>query len=904
MATPSSWCVPVKRSAGWLAGLVLGWSLVTPVVNGQTPTLPPTEVQRLEAAGLYADALPLAQQALEAQEQALGPNHLEVAAALMQLANLQRLLGLYPQAESLYSRALGIRETALGLTHPDVADTLVSLASIYRALSRYPWAEPLYNRALAIEEQHLGPDHPQLGRVLNNLANLFWEQGNYDRAEALHRRALAIREKHLGPEHPKLAVSLNNLAVLYEDRGDFAQSETLHRRALAIRERALGLSHPDVAVSLHNLGDLYVKQGRLAEAEPLYRRSLDLRETLLGTHREVAASLGGLARLYRAQGRYWEAEPLNRRALAIFEQVLGPQHPDLARSLHNLALLHLAMADVPRALDALERSLDIQERNLELLLATGTENRKRAYLATLSQTTALALSLHLQAAPGDPRAARLALDTVLRRKGRVLDALADNRQIVRERAGPQEKALLDRLSVSQAQLAALVFEGPGTGGPGEHRDRIARVQAEAEKWEEALQQRSAQDRVRTEPATVAAVQKALPADGVLLELVRYQPVDPKAPSQAAQSAPARYAVAVLAATGDPRWTDLGEAAVIEPLLTRFRGVLADPASPRDRLRTQARQLDERMLQPIRAQLGTSRRLLVAPDGLLNLLPLAALVDERGRFLLESYDITYLSSGRDLLRLRQRFPVREPPLLVANPDFGPTGSVAAQRSRGSAELAYRSLPQTAVEAVAIKRLLPEARLLTGTQATENALKRVQGALLLHVATHGFFLREAMPPSTGADDNPLLRSGLALAGFNTRASAGEDGALTALEASNLDLLGTELVVLSACDTGTGQLQDGEGVFGLRRALTIAGARSQVISLWKVDDQGTRLLMEQFYRRLLSGVGRSEALGQAQKQLLTDRRYAHPYYWAAFIPSGDWRPLLWGTRSCRRNPCKNSE
>ncbi|NJO21574.1 MAG: CHAT domain-containing protein, partial [Spirulinaceae cyanobacterium RM2_2_10] len=210
--------------------------------------------------------------------------------------------------------------------------------------------------------------------------------------------------------------------------------------------------------------------------------------------------------------------------------------------------------------------------------------------------------------------------------------------------------------------------------------------------------------------------------------------------------------------------------------------------------------------------------------------------------------------------------------------------------------------------ALRDLLPNATILTENQATENAVKQAQAPEILHIATHGFFLsrveqvasadllggllnRSSTPTNLSAGgrlENPLLRAGLTLAGFNARQSGNEDGALTALEVASLNLHGTRLAVLSACETGLGEVENGEGIYGLRRALAIAGSESQVISLWKVDDEGTKDLMVDYYQRLLAGTGRSEALRQVQLTMLNSEEYAHPFYWAAFIPSGDWRPL----------------
>jgi CHAT domain-containing protein len=215
------------------------------------------------------------------------------------------------------------------------------------------------------------------------------------------------------------------------------------------------------------------------------------------------------------------------------------------------------------------------------------------------------------------------------------------------------------------------------------------------------------------------------------------------------------------------------------------------------------------------------------------------------------------------------------------------------------------------------MLPGVTQLTGSKATENALKQISAPSILHIATHGFFLEDVelvasadfsnpfsldrgpivkVVPRPGASprsaianpENPLLRSGIALAGFNPRQSGTEDGVLTALEAAGLNLLGTKLVVLSACETGIGEVNNGEGVYGLRRAFAIAGAESQLISLWKVADIGTKDLMVNYYQRLMNNEGRREALRQTQLEMLRSQKYQHPYYWAAFIPSGDWTSM----------------
>jgi CHAT domain-containing protein len=342
--------------------------------------------------------------------------------------------------------------------------------------------------------------------------------------------------------------------------------------------------------------------------------------------------------------------------------------------------------------------------------------------------------------------------------------------------------------------------------------------------------------------------------------------------------------------------------------------LADPQ--RGDVRQVARALDEKVLQPLRPLLGDTRQLIISPDGELNLIPFAALVDERDHYLLERYLFTYLTSGRDLLRPPVQHSVSESTVVVADPAFGAPALVAANNGRDEknnseagapkrvdySQIFFGPLPGVSEEVRALRSLLPAATFFTREQATKAELEKLNSPGILHIATHAFFLQEQPDVATraasqpnknirlaklvGHSENPLLRSGLALAGANQ--SANTDGILTALEMSGLNLRGTKLVVLSACDTGVGEVKNGEGVYGLRRALVLAGAESQVMSLWAVSDRSTRELIAGYYRALMQGAGRGEALRQTQLQMLRGRADHHPYYWAGFIQTGEWANL----------------
>jgi CHAT domain-containing protein/tetratricopeptide (TPR) repeat protein len=357
------WCV---RRLRWL--VLFGALALTGSVRAQTAAEADklnAEVNRLDQAGKYSDAIPVAKQVLALRETALGPDHPDVAQSLNELARLYRAQGRYADAEPLYVRAITIFEKALGPDHPWVGTSVNSLAVLYYTQGRYAEAEPLYKRSLALREKALGPDRPDVGASLNNLAALYRDQGRYAEAEPLYKRTITIFEKALGADHPNVGSALNNLAALYYAQGRYAEAEPLYKRSLALREKALGPDHPDVGNSVNNLAALYYDQGRYAEAEPLVKRSLVLREKALGPdHPEVGVSLNNLAELYRTQGRYAEAEPLYKRALALREKALGPDHPDVGNALNNLAALYRDQDRYAEAEPLYRRSLALREKAL------------------------------------------------------------------------------------------------------------------------------------------------------------------------------------------------------------------------------------------------------------------------------------------------------------------------------------------------------------------------------------------------------------------------------------------------------------------------------------------------------------------------------------------------------------
>jgi len=736
---------------------------------------------------------------------------------------------------------------------------------------------------------------------------------------------------------------MSNLAELYDAKGDYQRAELLLQRVLTIYEKTDGPQQLNVARILGNLAAMYYQQGDYERAEPLYVRAVNIEVKARGEeHPSVASVLSNLAALYRRKGDYSRAEVLLQRALSSYLKAFGPDHNLVASLLSGFADLYRDRGDQARAVQVMQRALEIREQNLKLILTSGSEQQKQIYLDYLSTETSYALSLHLQSAPTNQQAANLAFATILRRKGRALDAMTDQIAALRRRASPEDNLLLDQLSGARSQLATLRLSGAGAFTPETRKAETTRLTSAIEQLEDQVSRRSSEFRALSKSVTLDAVRRALPSGSALVEIAAYRPFDPKFKNYSQRFGPARYVAYVLRADSDiSTWVELGAADSIDADITRLRAALHDPK--RADVKELARALDERVMRPVRRLLGDARQILISPDGALNLIPFAALVDERGHYLIEAYTISYLTSGRDLLRLQVNVESRSGPVVMGDPLYDapplqarpspinakpnpvPQGS-ANRRSVDFAALTYQPLPGTAQEAKGVESLMPGARLFLQREATEGALKQVKAPRVLHIATHGFFLNDqssdggpenrALSHVTERDapmpqrENPLLRSGLVLAGVKQQQSGeGEDGVLTALEAVGLDLWGTQLVVLSACETGLGEVHNGAGVYGLRRALVLAGSETQVMSLWSVDDVATRDLMMGFYKRLQSGEERAEALRRVQLDMLTgaslehsgeDRGlkfgkrtapgsgFSHPYYWAPFVESGAWTKM----------------
>ncbi|MCP5368220.1 MAG: tetratricopeptide repeat protein [Hyphomicrobiales bacterium] len=866
--------------------------------------------------GRFAEAEPLYRRAIALYEKEHGPDHPDVAGGLNNLAATLNALGRYDEAETLYLRALDIREKALGPDHPDVATSLNSLAGLYWERGDFEAAEIRYKRALAILEKATGRDPMEVAGVLNNLALLIKQRCRFAEAEPLYLRALGIMEKYLGPDHPSLAVARANLATLHQALDRRESAERLLRQSLESRRKVLRPDHPDIAVSLQNLGTLLMNEGKLGEAEQDLRRAQEIFAAAYGPdHPRVADVLNNLAGLHDLQDQHDSAEKLYRQSLALRERLFGDNHPLVEVGLENLASHYVDAADVKDALPVIRRATDAARARLLRATAHKTTGHRcerndafyglRLHLRILAEAIGAGLMEGPVGRAEGFQVAQLiaggsAAQAVARMAARFAaggDALAElvrNRQNAGDAWQKTDLALTEALAQPPAQRDAAREDDLRRGLSALDRE-IAFADREL-----AVKFPAYRALANPEPLTLDQARALLGPDEALMVVI---------PDQART-----YAFMVRHDRSLMAVTTLG-AEDLDDVVREMRDTLdptgvvtVDDIRPFD-VET-AHELYDTLFGAFADMLTGVRHLFVVPDGGLRSLPLGVLVTDKPQgpvddfdayrrvpWLARKYALTVLPSVASLRSLRLfagRARASRPFTGIGDPAFG--GRPGAARGLKAAKLftargladtravaALPRLPDTADELRAIAQALGagDQALVLGTRATETAIKAMDlsDSRVVAFATHGLM---------AGDFEDLGEPALALTPPD-RASAEDDGLLTAGEAARLKL-NADWVVLSACNTAADDGTPGaDGLSGLARAFFHAGARALLVSHWPVNSEAASRLTSRAFAIAAAepGIGRSEAFTRSMLELMDDDKkpyFAHPMFWAPFSVIGE--------------------
>ncbi len=843
----------------------------------------------------------------------LGDSHPNTIVDRNNLAGIYRKLGKYRQAEDALMKVLDDSVKVFGERHPETISARNNLALLYENIGLYDKAQPLFSDAMKLAGTELGESHPKTINIMNNLALLYESQGLFDQAEPLYLRVLHQSSNVKGVEHPETVGARNNLAFLYMLQQKYARADKQFRLVLDIWEKQLGEEHQYTLKALNNRARANHKQGHYEQAEPLFLRALQLRRDTLGpNHPDAIRSMIDLGVMYRDLNRLQEAETTLQEALALAEENLGDKHPYTFEALNGLGDVYEIKKEFDKAIKLRKKGFERRSEFLDRVLWSTGENTRQGYIRLHKPEQDRFLRLLAQA--NAPETARLALGVSLQRKGLLLKIASEIQKIVLMSGSPELNTLTRDLQSVQKELAARTLSGPaGETAEGFQRQLLAlerkRNNLQSKLGNASIAYRNSYQRVE--------VEDVLSRLGKKTALVEFQTYKDK-----------RGEVLAVVATNDPQQgsqihlVPLGKLLIMRQAISEYRSLIQEEDTEEEELKDAGMAIYDKVWKPLNPYLKGRSSVYIVPDSILHLLPFDTLIDENGRYLVESMDLRILSSARELVAADLPDTERDI-LIIAGPDYdvdtikdlkkeildrrGTIGNGIRLASVGLRSLSFDKLTGAEREGAAIKKVSDRQQIksiiYSKRQAEEQQLRRIQKPpRIVHIATHGFFLkpedsmirrllsmqrgaRNRLPPP---GDNPLLRAGLAFAGINNNApflgdiDTNNDGILTALEVLKLNLIGTELVVLSACETGVGEIHAGEGVYGLRRAFQEAGVSSVLNSLWPVSDEGTRLLMEGFYNEMLTGKSVREAL-KASQLFMLEGEWNHPYYWAAFVVVG---------------------
>lgn len=890
--------------------------------------------------------------ALEIFEREDGMTSDDAATAAGSLGDLYAVKRDYRRAEAYQLRAFDAHHRLYGIEHEDTLLDATNLAALYLQVGDEARTERLANLLLSIGGAKPGKQHVSAANSAYHLAEQAHFQWQLGLAERLAVRAVEIFRAVLGPNDAQTLKGLFLLASIQAAKSDFSSAEKNYRSlmgaysaqgnsrdgaaatvqlakvyrewrsypaAIELLEKAIyelraqkGIPPEDIASALGNLAQVYFEADNPSAAEKKYDEALTVVKDEKHSF-ERPWLLHGRALLWYHLGKYEQAQQGLEEALGIWAEARSSEHPFVATTIANLALVTWARNDATKTVELLSRVSEIRERELHRTLTVGTEQQRLGYARGMQSDLAKALSFCFGTSGCTGDAARLSATLLLQRKGLVLDAITDTMRQIRQELSAEDRKLVYRLEAVRRSISEQMHSTLVSGQlPTQTEDLEQLLKQEAD-LQTALSYKSAAFQASLEPVTFEAVRRRLPAGATLIEFIKYSVFEPIRAGYGRPWRGERYAALVLSGESEPRWFNLGPAAEIENAVQAFRMRLRDRNAAYTA--SEAERLYGLVIAPLKGALSNPTRakpplLLIAPDGSLNIIPFGLLSEKNGAAIKDRFVVDYVSSGRDLLQ-RQAVVSSKQIVVIAGPDFN--AQAEGESLKATMHLPeqgkFAPIPGTKKEAAQLDRLLDGVSSFTDEKATVAALRAVDRPAVLHIATHGVFIRiDRVEPQVTSDflqvgdssylflhstpsalDNPLLFSGLALAGANKAARGANSGIISALEISGLQLQGTQLVVLSACETGLGTTRGGEEFSGLRRAISIAGAASQVTSLWKVDDAATSALMVHYYGLLLKGAGRAEALQLAQKRIQRGHpKWRHPFYWAGFIVSGDWKPI----------------
>ncbi|MBD3234765.1 MAG: CHAT domain-containing protein [candidate division Zixibacteria bacterium] len=902
------------------------------ILCGQADSL--LDISRLDSAEV------LIENALTMVEEIAGKNDTTYAHVLNLTGKFWLYKGIPIRALEFFEDALRINSALLGPMNIAVGKICMNIGIAYTHRENYSEAEHFFYRAANVFEHETPPDSLLLARCYNASSIPYINRNRFEQAESLLVKAVRIFDNLAGDNEVSSAMCFHNLALVYSSLGEKTIAEDCYTRALNVMEREFGYDNPNTRYCATNLANYYTSIRNYLSAESLHVKVIKSYEKSFGPRNfEMTDNLRFLSLNFYYQGKYSQALQLALKSKDICSNRWGTLPIDRPDN-YILGSIFATTGDYDKAWDYFDRGFDYKTGDLQSRITQVSESMQLLYIEQFRDELNKLLSLAMLI--DDKSKIRGALRRVFEFKGLILDAISRNHKFAFCVSDPVVEEKLTKLSEVNDQISDMFLRKSEFARLG---DTLNVLYNTKELLEIDLSELCAEfaEELFLRNLHPDYVIDNLPPNSAFWEYVRYRPYHFDRPgNDEDKTGSEHYMAFYLDSDGVTRLHDLGEVEPIDSLIAEWRetirraggallgrgqrGINPELETLFEQEHYQVTsQIYERIFRPLEGHLNEKDRIIICPDGELNHIPFGIIPLPNQKYAIEKYHFSYVSSARSYIRSISELPVKgEGAIIMTDPDFDSSNKVKSEAYSpmhthySSATIIENSrsidciggyltpLPNTREEGESISEKLSgkwkmEAEHYFGQSATEKVLKNIDIApLVLHLATHGFFCGSSND-IYGMESlkSALLRSGIALAGANSiigdspgntdvLSRGHDDGILTALEVSNLNLLGCDLVILSACETGLGEIENGEGVFGLRRSFEQAGARSLIMSLWDVPDWSTRMMMETFYDEWLSGSVKSEALRNSQLSILDDRREkhgcCHPVFWGGFVLLGD--------------------
>ncbi len=848
-----------------------------------------------------------------------GDNTLSYANSLYNFALLYHAIGNFRQAENMLKQSLSINKAILGDKISAYATGLNGLANLYADLGSFTEAESLYKKQIEIVKADLGEDHPHYATALANLGALFYQMGRYEQAESIYTKVLELDRKHFGADHIESALILNYMAVLYRDMNKLNASEEYFKKALEIQKKQLGITHPEYIKSVIGLGDTYVRAGKLKEGIALYNQSMSYFETPDGqASANYITFVNNLAALYKSTGNFTSAEKWYNEAMRLQLTQWGETSSSYLRTLANLGELYFSMGQYEKAEPLLKKVLTSYLKELQNNFPAMSEREKSQFYKTVSFHFDLFNSFTVSTANQNTLLLGDMYNHHLATKGMLISASLQLKSQILKSKNAELIELYKTWVQKKEQIARA--RKLSVAEKLKRNINIEDLENESNELERTLSLKSEKFNATAHQNlhTWQDVQAKLKKEEAAVEIIRFRKYNSKF---TVFTDTIYYAALIIKADTEknPALVLLENGNDLEKkYLKYYRNVIQQQ---KNGIEIDDKSSYPQFWQKIGEQLRDIKKIYLSVDGFYNQVNLNTLINPAtGKYLIDEIDIDILTNTSDLIKANKSAKSKKQTAsLIGFPNYNmsqgerhaeikkegipisESGELSTVNVRFAESMnTIKELPGTRLEVESIGKILGskkwEVKTLLNNTALEENVKRMQGPTLFHIATHGFFepdLESENDTKNLKYENALFRSGLLLAGsaetIYKKANAlevgdedTEDGVLTAYEAMNIDLQNTELVVLSACETGLGEVTNGEGVYGLQRAFKVAGAEAIIFSLWKVDDAATQKLMTSFYNFWLASGNKRDSFTKAQVAIREE--YKLPFFWGAFVLIGD--------------------